>query len=324
MKKHETLFYSFLKEIEQKIPLKTEIVNNLARMLNIDEKAVYRRLSGDVPLTFHEAVTISKQLDISLDNIDISNSSPSFKPDLIEYINLAESDFALLNEMTTILNSLKDVPDAEGGEITNLLPQPLYLPYESLFRLDLFRWKYQFNTTNKVIPYKDIFITDKLRKKLDENVKCAKYLQTNYFFDNQIFSFLVTDLKYFYSAGLITNEELRLIKLDLLKVLEDIDILSQSGIFKETQKRIDIYISNVKVDTSYVYIDAPNYQLTIVKAFLINGIATRGTKTFEELKRKVQSLKRQSVLITGSSEKERIKFLKEQCDAIKSLSQLKS
>lgn len=322
--KYETLFNCFLEEIVRKSPQKTEVVNILSDMLCIGKEAVYRRLRGEVPFTFYEAMTISRQLGITLDNLEMKSPSVSkpFRLSLIEYINPAESDFSLLEETINVLKIIKDVPDSKGGEITNILPQPLYVAYENIFRFYLFKWRYQSNRLHKAVPYKDIVIVDKLRKTQEENVQLAKCLHTEYIFDYQIFHYLVNNIKYFYCVGLITEEEVLMIKQDLLNILNQIDCWARSGFFKETGKKIDLYITNVNIDTSYVYMETSDYQLMIIKAFLLSGVASTDKRTYEELKYWIQSTKRQSVLITGSGEKERIDFLKEQHDIVESLSQL--
>ncbi|MDR0348711.1 MAG: hypothetical protein LBH90_04355 [Tannerella sp.] len=322
--KNEVLYNSFLEKITQKIPHQAEAAHILANMLFITKEKAHKKLRREDSFTFDEIITISGQLGISLDRLKTDNA-PAVKPfgsKLVEYLNPAELDFALLEALAIILKPLRDVPNAFGGEITNVLPRPLYMTCESIFKFDLFRWKYQSNNSHEIVPYKDIVIMDKLRMQLEKTVKYAKNIHTDYIFDNQIFHYLVTDVKYFYFAGLLSDEEVRQIKEDLLKILHKIDCLSQTGFFNETGKKINIYLSNVKINTSYIYINAPDYQLAIVKAFLLNGIASIDEKTFKILNSKLQAIKRQSVLITGSGEKERIKFLKEQRRFIEDLSKL--
>jgi len=322
--KYEVLYNAFLEEITQKIPQKTRLVNVLSDMLYISKEAVYRRLRGEMPFTFYEVMTISRALFISLDalNMNTSANSKPFRLNLIEYINPAESDFTLMEEMTAVMKSFEDYPDPEVGEITNILPQPLYVNYESIFKFFLFKWRYQSKSSEESVPYKDIVVADKLQRTQKEYVKWAKRLHTEYVFDNQIFYYLVNNIKYFYYVGLITNDEIQLIKQDLLKILDDIDEMSRTGFLKETGKKIKIYISHINVDTNYIYVGTPDYQLTIIKAFVLNGIASTDRATFEEVKNWIQSYKRQSILITTSNEKDRFNFMKEQQSIINSLSQL--
>lgn len=319
--KYEELYNDFLEEITQSIPQKTEVVNVLSGMLNIGRDAVYRRLRGEVPFSFYEVMTISKELKISLDELNMGGKATSrpFNLKLIEYINPAESDFALMEEVNNVLKFVHTDPKANGGEVTSILPQPLYVKHESLLRFYLFKWKYQTNSEAHVIPYRDIVIVDQLKRLQEENREWAWSIQTEYILDNQIFHYLVNYVRYFHDIGLISHDEVREIKDDLLKILHEIDSLSRTGIVKETGKKLDIYISNLNIETSYCYIDSTDDQLTIIKAFLLNGIASTDRKTLEELKRWIQSIKRQSFLITGCGERERINFLDEQESIIESL-----
>lgn len=323
MEKDEILYNSFLKEIIQKVPQKTEVVKVLSDILSISREDVTRKLKGEELFTFYEIITISSQLDISLDRLKMNGSliTEPFRMKLIEYINPVETDFALMEEMTAIMRSFNGNSDSEAAEITNILPQPLYLPYKNITRFYLFKWKYQ-SSLNKAMPYKDVVLADKLLKIQAEYVEWARRIRASYIFDHLLFQYLVADIRYFYSAGLMTREEVQLVKQDLLNVLDEIADLSNTGIFRETGKRVDIYVSYVNVGTNYVYVSAPDYHLTIIKAFILNGIATTDKQVSEELKLRVQSMKRQSTLITGSSEKERVCFLEEQHKVIEGLSQL--
>lgn len=322
--KEEILYNSLLEEIAQKIPRKTEIVNTLAGMLCLGKEAVYRRLRREVPFTFNEVITISRQLGISLDNLE-TDSSPKtqpFKLKLIEYINPAASDFALMEEMTTIMKSFKDGSDACAGEIANILPQPLYVNYRNIFRFYLFKWKYQTYKEKVAIPYKDIVVLDKLQKAQEEYGIWARKLHADYVFDPQLFQHFITNVQYFCNIGLITRSEIALLREDLLRLLDEIELLSRTGVFPETGKKVNIYISAVNIDTNYIYVSAPDYQLTIIKAFLLNGVASTDRATFEEVRCWMRSIQQQSVLITGSGERERIAFLDEQHNTVNKLSLL--
>ena len=322
--KEDLLYDSFLEEIVHKIPHKIEVVNTLADMLCLAREAVYRRLRKEVPFTFHEVMAISRHLGISLDNLETKDSprTQPFRLKLIEYINPAASDFALMEEMTSIMKTFKEGSDARAGEITNILPQPLYATFPSVFKFHLFKWKYQSNRSERALPYKDIVVVDRLQKIQEEYVSWARRLHADYVFDRMIFRYMVTNIEYFYYIGLVTREEVRSIMDDLLRILDAIDHLLRTGAFKDTGKRVNIYISGINIDTNYVYVSAPGYRLTIIKAFLLNGIASTDTATFEEVQCWMHSLQKQSVLITGSGEKERFGFLSEQHQVVESLSRL--
>ena len=320
--KDDILYNNFLEEIARRIPDKTSIVNVISDMLSISKDAGYRRLRGDVPFSFDEVMKISRELDISLDSLERSETTDTkhpFKLKLIEYMNPVNADFSLMEEIIIILKHLKDIPEAKGGEITSILPQPLYVAHENIFRFYLFKSQYQSNYKNRAIPYKDIVISEGTRRIHEENIRWARYLDTEYIFDANIFSSLVANIKYFYHIGLITLEEVYLIQQDLSKIINEIDKLTLNGSFKETGRKISIYISKINIDTSYCYICSPDYNLKIVKAHLINGIASSDKESLDELKSWAESIKKHSTLINADNPQARIDFLKEQREIINGL-----
>ena len=103
--KEVTLYDGFLSELRKRIPRGAELTNTLVDMLYIEREAVYRRLRGEVPFTFIEVMTVSKELGISLDNLaqaDTGKSRP-FQLKLVEYANPLESDYKMMREFINLL-----------------------------------------------------------------------------------------------------------------------------------------------------------------------------------------------------------------------------
>ncbi len=320
--KNEILHQNLMQALTQVISQRNELVNILMEFLPIEKEAAYRRLRGEVPFSFVEAATICRKLGISLDNI-IGSDSPKSRPvhiKLTEQVNPTEIDYAMLQEFVDVLRSLKDDTNAYGGEATNIIPQPLYLSYENISRFYLFKWKYLYDTPNKTTPLSEIGIPERLRKIQLDNVEVAQYVHdTTYIFDSLIFHYLVNDLKSFRVLNFITEEEIALIKQDLLNVLKELEEITISGAFPLTGNKVNIYISNMNFPASYCYINTKNYHISLVKAFVLNGIASLDNNIHSHMENWIKSLKRQATLITQSAEKERISFLKEQYRIISSL-----
>jgi len=322
MIKSETLYNNLLESLSQLIPQKSQQVEVLMQMLSLEKEAVYRRINGKVAFSFSEVAVICQNLGISVDNIidfEFDKSRP-LHIKLTEYVNPTSMDYAMLDEFVSLLRSLKDLPDTEGGEATTLIPQPLYLMYENISKFYLFKWKYLYDNTSDLTPLREIIVTERLRNIQIENVSVAKYMgSTTYILDNLIFQYLVNDIKYFRMVNLITKEEAELIKQDIFQILDDMENFAKEGFFKETGTKIDIYISSMNLSTSFCYIQAPHINLTLIKSFILNGIASLDMKTFLEMKTWMQSLKKQSLLITRSGLRERILFFKEQREIVSTI-----
>lgn len=55
--------------MKDKVPAGVNLANMLMDILCLGKEATYRRLRGEVPFTFAEAVAISRKMEISLDQL---------------------------------------------------------------------------------------------------------------------------------------------------------------------------------------------------------------------------------------------------------------
>jgi len=66
--KRDDVHRCFLGALEKKIPEQTKLVEALMEILSMEKGAIYRRLRGEVPFSFFEAVHISEKLNIPINN----------------------------------------------------------------------------------------------------------------------------------------------------------------------------------------------------------------------------------------------------------------
>jgi len=320
---NQILYQNIMAALTQRFPRKPLLTEALTDLLQIEKEAVYRRLRGDVPFSLSEVITLAKKLNISIDDILISDPVKSipFQLKMAEYIDPTDTDYMMMQNLIQILDSLRSEPQSEGGEATTLLPQPIYLAYEHITKFYIFKWKYSYDSINNgITPYNKITLDQRFQKLRLDNMKVAKNISvTDYIFDNMLFQYLVNDLKYFNMIRLVTDEEVLLIKQDLLAILDELETLAQRGYFLQTGNKINLYISSINFPTNYCYIETPNFHLTMVKAFTLYTIASLDDNIFDKLKNWMQSLKQQSILITQSGERERILYFEKQKEIINQL-----
>ncbi len=316
------LHQDLLEAIRERIPQNANLTNVLVEILSIDKMAVYRRLRGEVPFTFSEIILIARRLSISLDEftqVDSLRSKP-FQLKLTEHINPQEIDYEMMEGYVDFLEAMKSFPDSEMATSTNLIPSFFYFKYVHLTRFHLFKWMYQYGISETPVYYKDIHITDRLRKLQQATIANHRnFKMSSVVFDNLVFYYLVNDLKYFSNVHLIEPEELKIIKEELFCLLEDLERLSITAHYKENGHRIHFYISNINFDTNYSYMTNGQVYLSLIGAFIMNDVASKDRMTYDRVKIWIQSLKRQSTLISESGEKQRILFFNKQREIIASL-----
>lgn len=320
--KYQVLFENFIGAVKDSIPRNTKVSAVLTDILKIEKEAVYRRLRMEVPFTFTEIANVSQHLGISMDDI-IDCNTPKTRPlhlKFIEYANPMEVDYIILEHFLALVKQLKAASDSEVTFSCSTLPSVLYLNYETITRFYLFKWSYMYGETGGVKRFDEIVIPPRLRQIQQELVSEARHIRTtNYIADNMLFNSLVNDIKYFESIHLISSEDVQVLKKELLQFIDDTETLAASGRHAGTNNLVNLYVSNINFETCYTCAETPDMHVGMIKAFILNSVASQDDLTFQKIKNWLQSLKRVSTLISQSGEQQRILYFEKQRDTVNTL-----
>ncbi len=307
---------NFIEAIKSIIPERGKLANVLSDILFLEREAVYRRLRGEVPFTFAETVKISKELDISLDNITGNTSSKTrpFQMRLIDFDNLTETDYLMQEHYASMLEVAKNDPNAETGTASNIIPINLYMPYEYIHRFYQLKWTYQLGSQQK--KFSEIHMPERLRRMNKMSIENIQQIPTTYYIWNDyIITSLINDINYFVNIKYITEDEVKLLKEDIFRFMDDFEQMAIKGEYK-TGKKVHIFISSLNFETSYSYIETKNYYHTVIRSFTLNDTTSLDKKVFNKIKKWMHSLIRTSTLISGSNEVQRILFFEQQREII--------
>jgi hypothetical protein len=319
--KNSYVYDVLLDEIRKKIPQNSKLVNKLVDILYIEKEAVYRRLRREVPFTFQEIVTLSKYLGISLDYIlDIdTHKKRVFQLKLIEYMDPHEIDYSMIQDYVNIIQNSKNGTATETGTISNTLPQTLYSGFKLISKFYIFKWHFHY-CYNQIKPFHEMIVPEKISNLFTANyIESKNILDTSYILDSQIIKNLINDIKYFNSIRLVKKDDIAAIKEELIRFLDYLETIATNGYFKETRNKVQIYISNINIDTNYTYLDTQNYKLSMIWTFILTSTISMDVKTFNIIKNWFWSIVRNSTLITVTGEKERILFFETQRAIIEDL-----
>lgn len=314
-------YQEFISAIRKKIPHKSTLVNTITDLLDIDKDAVYRRLRGTVQFSFIEMAIIAKKLGVSLDSIaEIETlQTKTAQMDFTRHINPSEVDYKMFTDFLNMLKFIKDEPETTLLESGNLLPYYLFYDYEYLTRYNIFRWC-QASSYGDKRPFHEITIPERLRELQKRYCMYSRHIKsTQYVWDAMIFQQLVNNIKFFAKVRFIKEEDVCLIKNDLLKFLNDVENLAIKGKHEETRNEVSIFISELNFDTNYSCLKNNDLQLTIFKTFILNSIASLNEEVFKETSFWIRSLQRTSTLISAGNEKNRALFFEKQREIIYSL-----
>jgi hypothetical protein len=308
----------FIESLSKKYPKKSQLVDVLMDLLCLEREAVYRRLRKEVIFTVHEVVKITSEWDISLDElIGSQDGAISFMMKSINYYDPSEEELKEVQRRVKRIEHLKTSPNSECMEVCNRLPRSFTTKYPILFRFDNFRWAYQYGTNIAEIKgnplFSQIVVSKKLYQEMHDYQEFIQHVGSmSYIWDHMMFDHFIRDITYFHSILLITDKEKDLLKQKTLELLDYLMEVANYGYIPETQKKVNIYISKIHIDTNYSYFYTDELKICRVYAFDKYDLFSYDTKMIENFRTWMQMKKRTSIQISEVDEKSRIEFFAKQ------------
>jgi len=322
MNPKNNLFYQeFMSAMQKKISHKATLANTITDLLVIDKDAVYRRLRGEVDFSFAEMAIIARSLGISLDSIaGIENLQ--IKPsrlNISRQVDPTAIDYEMFDRHIDLLKSITDESDAKLMEAGNTLSYYLYNDYEYLARFHQFRWNQASSFANS-LPYHEITIPKRMRDLQHEVCNYARRFKSSSFtLDQLIFQRLVANIKYFARMRLIKEEDVSLIKKDLIAFVDYLEKLAIKGKYEETGNEVSLFISNFSFDANYCCMKSKNMHISIFRVYILNTVMSFDAEAYNETYAWIQARHRMSTLISVCGEKIRAEFFDTQRKIIDTL-----
>jgi hypothetical protein len=282
-------------------------------LLCLEREAVYRRLRKEAMFSVVELATIASAWNLSLDEITGVNAGQiSFQLREVNYLDPSEDEIAFLRTITQALNHLKNFPSTEFMNVCNKLPRQLVANFDYLNQFYLFKWLYQYNDSEP-IPFSEVIISEEKALITEEYCQAIKNVpNSSFIWDRRLFDDLVSDIHYFYSIQLINAEEKELIKKDLHNFLDYMLEIAYYGCFPETKNKVNLYVSQLSIDTNYSYSFTPEVNICFINVFEKHEIYTYNSEMATRFKTWMQLKKRTSTQISEVDERSRIEFFTKQ------------
>ena len=320
--KREDVHRYFLKAIEKHIPDKSKLVEMLMETLCMEKGAVYRRLRGEVPFSFFEVVCIAEKLDITINNFSYTDSvnTEHFELKIVEYSNMNDADYKQWEDFIFMISLANNDPYSEIAESSNALPLSIYGGFDSLAKYFLFKYQYLLNGTENRISFSELVVPERLSRIYRSYFSESKnFSNTIYLWDYLIFQYLVNDIHFFSNINLISEDDIQLIKQDLNALLDYIEDITLNGQFKETGNNVTFYISDINLEADYSYWHVNDLNLSFVRTFILNAVASTDKTSFRKIKAWIHSLKKSSTLISQSGAIYRTNFIERQRKIVEEL-----
>ena len=320
---YEMLYRDLLIQFKKRVPRNSKLVSRLVDILSLEKEAVYRRLRQEVPFTFEEIVAITKEFNISLDNmlgVDTRTTLP-FRFHWTETGSPIEIDYLILEKYVQAMEDVASDSEGEISIVTNLLPQLFYTGFQFIYHFYYFLWRYYSIPVDRIKSYHEIILPDRLIQIVKDIFVISKNVKTCYFvLNNRIFQDFVNDVAYFKSIRLIKDEDVLLIKDELFHLLNYMETIAAKGFADDPSNEIFIYISETNVDTSYFYVDSQSsFRVALIWSFIFTGMLIFDEKMLDMMKRQIRSKIKTSTLLSVAGEKQRIMYFEAQRKIVEQL-----
>mgnify|MGYP003623442136 CR=1 FL=1 len=165
------------------------------------------------------------------------------------------------------------------------------------------------NKYRKPFRYRDIVrFEKKIAKMLNKSQMVAS---TAFIFGHNTFETLIRQVEYFRNLNLITNNEITILKEELIQLVNDMENLTMQGKDGNGNK-IWVYLSNVDFESNYVYVSGENFECAYLDVYQINSLASTDPVACKMHRECLDSLRKYSTLISASGAKERVVYFNRQ------------
>lgn len=312
-------------KILAEIPKHLNPVDFLYDVLDISKESIYRRIKGEISFTLEDLIKISSRLFISLDEIVYSslNNEPGQEPILFESRSdkLFKPQQTFVDFLSVYIHNLDRTSKAKNSEVlvaANRLMILTAVNFDHLFKFYYYRWIHQTQLKPLDFSLSDVVLSEEildLQKKLKTYKRSGTHI---YILDDCFLKNTIREIQYYYNRQLISDDEMLLLQKDLYNFIDVMDYLTKQG------DQIDgytnyIYISTTQIDSSGLYSkydDKEAINLWISYGINIRSTNTRMCKIYHSW---FNSLKKYSTLISGSNEISQIKFINQQRNYIKNI-----
>ena len=304
----------FVLALERKMPKKTMLADFIADNLCMEKETAYRRLRGEVPFTLREAGIISAKLGISLDEIILRTMSGGKEKTIMQLpVPSKKEDPKLLEDAINFLYNITDQPYSEFGLALAGIPFALFQKYSLISRFYILKHVHHKGNPHTCPSFEMLQESEEQVQKREEIAMLFQRISyTYYVWDRKIMGALISDIKYYRNVRLIKEEEVTALKAELHKFLNDLEVLTSEGKYKENGNKFELYIADIDIDVTYAYLCSEEICVSLFTSFIYYATASVDEQTCKNVSEWIKSMKRCSTLISGIGDRDRVIFFDQQ------------
>jgi hypothetical protein len=230
-----------------------------------------------------------------------------------------KSFLAMIKDYYDYIDAISRASDTEALVSINRISIFFLIRYDTLFKFFYYKWIHQTYNVPVYSPFSETTIPPEValvRKQLRTRTEATHH--ASFILNRDIFLAIVREIQYYYNRRLISEEEMGLLKEELLELLLYVEKIMQKGV-NDSGCIQNFYISLLDIETNS---SCATYEGNIISQFWMYSVSSVIIKNQEICvmhKKWLESLKKCSVLITQSNEILQEEFIKKQREFIEGI-----
>lgn len=313
-KEEKSIQIGFLDRLKRAIPSNASLPAEMSDLLEISMDSAYRRLRGDTPLSFEEAVLLSEQFQVPLHSEKAVSGSVQFS-----YVPLESTIDSYLKFLRGVNDNLIRLRKMEGVRLfycSQDIPIFHNIYYGHLGSFKQFYWMKSILNVEELrsVSFNPQALPQELHDLSTSIFENYAHIPSTELWSFSTLGSTLRQVKYYWDSGLITTvaEGLLIIK-DLEQLLNDMEQYALTG-FKlvngEQAGEHQLYLSEIELTTNSAMVSIEEQTIVFLSHHTFNMMQTAQSAYGNETKSWFKGMLNRATLISTVGEKHRFQFFK--------------
>ncbi|TAE72199.1 MAG: hypothetical protein EAZ85_09850 [Bacteroidetes bacterium] len=299
----------FLSAVKNLIPSSISFTDAISDILGISQDSAYRRIRGEKSLTIEEIAKLCSHFHLSFDKfLQADKNIVTFN---YESLNTQQNFKDYLLRILDMLKKMQHIPNAQIMYGADDIPIFHHFNHREHTAFKVFYW--QQSVLNLPEWQEKKFAVKEIE---DEIINICKEIYDLYqkipsieIWTDESANSTFRQIMYYWESGLFEDKnEMKIVCEQFLEILQNIEKYAEKS-FKKAD--FQLYQSEIQVGNNCVLVTFGHLQMVYLRHQTFNVMTTMNQEFCQETSSFLKSLTKKSLLISGSSEKQRRKFFQQ-------------
>lgn len=317
MEKKENIQQVLFQQIKDRLSPELSFVHEISEILQISYDSAYRRIRGGKELSLEELKILSQHYEISIDSLfNIESDHFIFRSIVVE-----ENGLSFKKWLKLVLNDVKNINNAKDKLVIYAakdVPLFHYFQFPEIAAFKIFLWH---KTLLNFRSYKDrLFSLDDMDEEIlttgRQLLVTSTKIPTIEHWNEETFISILRQIEYYWESGFFARKDDALALIEKIKIwITHIQHQAEYGIkyiYGDEPEGVEgnykFYLNEVLLYDNTILVKMGDLRVTYLTYNILNLLVTSDPAFFRQIEEVLDIQMKKSVLISGTSAKERDRF----------------